>query len=60
MREGHATRLREAEEQLATAREDCAAKADAIYARAEAQAAQQRPSPGAFQPGGKPVRGLAA
>jgi len=50
MREGHASRLREAEEQLAESAKSLAtAKADAIYARAEAQAAQQRPSPGALQ-----------
>ena len=58
LREDHATRLREAEEQLATAAKTCAtAKADAIYARAEAQAAQQRPSPGALQRAESPVRG---
>ena len=50
IRESHATRLREAEEQLATAaKATAAAKADAIYSRAEAQAAQQRPSPGTLQ-----------
>ena len=50
LRDDHATRLREAEEQLAeSAKALATAKADSIYARAEAQAAQQRPSPDALQ-----------
>jgi len=50
LRANHITRLREAEEQLAAQTKLAAEKcADAIYARAEAQAAQQRPSPGALK-----------